>query len=79
MSQGPSSSFAAGVQKVVKHLNGKHPDTVLFLARHAAGVSDAVEAELLAVDPDGTIEWPHPRIAQETARRTCCLSCIRVA
>ncbi len=47
------SDVAMRVQTVLKHLNGKHPDTVLFLARHAAGVSDATEAELLAVDPGG--------------------------
>jgi putative heme iron utilization protein len=44
---------AARVENVLKHVNAKHADTVLFLARHAAGVSDAVDAELLAADPDG--------------------------
>jgi uncharacterized protein DUF2470 len=44
---------AARVGNVLKHLNGKHPDTVLFLARHAAGVVEAVDAELLDVDRDG--------------------------
>jgi len=44
---------AKRIQTVPKHLNAKHADTVLFLARHAAGVSDAMGAELVAVDPDG--------------------------
>jgi hypothetical protein len=44
---------AKGVENVLRHLNRKHPDTVLFLARRAAGVSDALDAELQAVDRDG--------------------------
>jgi hypothetical protein len=44
---------AAMVQNRLRHLNRKHPDTVLFLARHAAGASDAVDAELLAADRKG--------------------------
>jgi Protein of unknown function (DUF2470) len=53
MNQERNADVGAGVQKLLKHLNGKHPDTVLFLARHAAGASDAVEAELVAVHADG--------------------------
>ena len=44
---------AKSVENVLKHLNHKHPDTVLFLARRAASVSDAVEAEMVSVDRDG--------------------------
>jgi hypothetical protein len=44
---------AAKVENVLRHLNRKHPDTVLFLARHAAGASDAIDAELVAVDREG--------------------------
>lgn len=35
------------------HLNDRHPDTVLFLARQAAGRGDAVAAELTGLDEDG--------------------------
>jgi Protein of unknown function (DUF2470) len=68
MSREPNSGFASGVQKVVKHLNGKHPDTVLFLARHAASVSDAVEAELLAVDLHGVDIAVRQPLGSSTAR-----------
>jgi hypothetical protein len=68
MSRGFDSDVAARVEKVLKHINGKHADTVLFLARHAAGVSDAIEAKLLAVDPDGVdIAVRHP-LGSSTAR-----------
>lgn len=53
MTRGLNPNVDAGIQKVLKHINGKHPDTVLFLARHEAGASDAFEATLLAVDADG--------------------------
>jgi hypothetical protein len=38
---------------LARHLNERHPDTVLFLARHAGGQRDATHAELLAVDDTG--------------------------
>jgi putative heme iron utilization protein len=44
---------AKRIQTMLNHLNGKHADTILFVARHAAGVPDAIGAELVAVDPDG--------------------------
>jgi putative heme iron utilization protein len=53
MSRELDPDVAASVQSRLQHLNRKHPGTVLFLARHAAGASDAVDAELLAVDRDG--------------------------
>ena len=53
MSRELDSDVAAMVQSRLRHLNRKHPDTVLFLARHVAGASDAVDAELLGVDRDG--------------------------
>jgi putative heme iron utilization protein len=59
---------AAQIQKVLKHLNGKHADTVLFLARHAAGVADAVEAELLRVDSDGVDIAVRQPLRSSTAR-----------
>jgi hypothetical protein len=53
MSRGLDPDIAAKVENVLKHLNRKHPDTVLFLARRAAAASDAIDAELVAVDRDG--------------------------
>lgn len=38
---------------LARHLNERHSDTVLFLARCAAGRPDATVEELLAVDRDG--------------------------
>lgn len=38
---------------LARHLNERYPDTVLFLARNAAGQPAAMAAELLAVDSDG--------------------------
>jgi hypothetical protein len=35
---------APKVENVLKHLNRKHPDTVLFLDTRAAGVSRAINA-----------------------------------
>lgn len=37
---------------LARHLNQSYPDTVLFLARHAAGRPDAVEARLDSVTAD---------------------------
>jgi hypothetical protein len=44
---------AASVEKVLTHLNLKHADTVLFLAKHAAEVPDVVGAQLRVADRDG--------------------------
>jgi putative heme iron utilization protein len=38
---------------LARHLNERHPDTVLFLARYAAGHRQATTANLLSVDTDG--------------------------
>jgi hypothetical protein len=38
---------------LTRHLNQRHPDTVLFLARHAGGQIEATAAELLAVTEAG--------------------------
>lgn len=62
------SDVATRVQNVLKHLNGKHADTVLFLARHVAGASDAVEAQLFAVDPDGVDLAVRQALGSSTAR-----------
>lgn len=62
------SDLAKRIQTVLKHLNGKHADTVLFLARHAAGVSDAMGAELVAVDPDGVDLAVRQPLGSRTAR-----------
>ena len=43
----------AQARNLARHLNGRHPDTVLFLARQAAGRPAAVAAELVAVDAAG--------------------------
>jgi Protein of unknown function (DUF2470) len=53
MSRELDADVARSVENVLKHLNRKHPDTVLFLARRAAGVSDAVHAEMVSVDRNG--------------------------
>jgi hypothetical protein len=53
MSRALDADVARSAENLLKHLNRKHPDTVLFLARRASGVSDAVHAELLVVDRDG--------------------------
>ena len=66
MNEGLSSSVAVGVGNVLRHLNGKHPDVVLFLARHAAGASDAIDAALVAVDRYGV----DITVRQETGSRT---------
>lgn len=39
-------------QNLATHLNERHPDTVLFLARHAAGHVAAVAAALVGLDGD---------------------------
>lgn len=41
------------VQDTIEHFNANHADTVLLLARHAAGVPDASDAEALTVDTAG--------------------------
>lgn len=38
---------------LARHLNQRHPDTVLFLVRCAAGQRNATTAELLAVEDAG--------------------------
>lgn len=38
---------------LARHLNDRHPDTVLFLARHAAGRIGATSATVLAADATG--------------------------
>lgn len=53
MSRALDDDLAAGARSTLRHLNLQHPDTVVFLARHAAGAPDAVAAELRAVDPHG--------------------------
>lgn len=53
MSRALDPDVAKSAENVVRHLNRKHPDTVLFLARRAAGVTDAVDAELHTVDREG--------------------------
>jgi putative heme iron utilization protein len=53
MSRALNPDAAARIENGLKHLNARHADTVLFLARHAAGVADAVDAELVAADADG--------------------------
>lgn len=40
-------------RNLARHLDERHPDTVLFLARHAAGRPEAVTASLLSVDDAG--------------------------
>jgi putative heme iron utilization protein len=53
MGRALETDVVRNVENLLKHLNRKHPDTVLFLARRAAGASDAVDAEMVAVDRDG--------------------------
>jgi hypothetical protein len=50
MSRALDADVAKSVENVVRHLNGQHAGTVLFLARGAAGVADALDGELEAVD-----------------------------
>jgi Protein of unknown function (DUF2470) len=62
MSRELDADVAKTVENVVSHLNGKHADTVLFLARRAAGVTDAADAELRTVDRHGVdiaVRQPH--------------------
>jgi Protein of unknown function (DUF2470) len=53
MSRELDADVARHVDNLLKHLNRKHPDTVLFLARRGAGAYGAVEAEMVAVDRHG--------------------------
>ncbi len=53
MSEASNAADATRLDNLLKHLNRKHADTVLFLARHAGGVSDGVAAELHTVDRNG--------------------------
>lgn len=41
------------VQELLDHVDANHADTVLFLARHAAGCPDATDAETAGVDGAG--------------------------
>ena len=53
----PHTQLADDVRQVVddtlEHFNANHADTVLLLARHAAGAPDASDAEAVAVDAEG--------------------------
>lgn len=53
MNRDTGTDITAESRNILRHLNGRHPDTVLFLARHAAGITDAVEAELVTANSDG--------------------------
>lgn len=69
-----TTSLAREVREVVdrdvEHLNADHPDTVLFLARHALGVDDAVDAEIVGVDTCGAdIEVRGPDGSSRSTRR----------
>lgn len=49
-----SDSSGRQSANLARHLNGQHPQTVLLLARHAAGGRpDATTAELTGADDDG--------------------------
>lgn len=41
------------LRDTLEHFNANHADTVLLLARHAAGASEATDAEAIGVDTDG--------------------------
>lgn len=43
----------AQARNLARHLNERHPDTMLFLAQQAAGRPSANAAELTAVDEAG--------------------------
>jgi Protein of unknown function (DUF2470) len=45
--------IAVSVEKMLTHLNLKHADTVLFLARHATEAPDVIGAQLRVADRDG--------------------------
>lgn len=53
----PHTPLAPDVRQVVddtlEHFNANHADTVLLLARHAAGAPDASDAEAVSVDAEG--------------------------
>ena len=68
MSRELAPSVAAKVANILKHLNRRHADTVLFLARRAARVSDAVDAELIAVDREGVTMAVRQTAGSTTAR-----------
>ncbi len=53
MNRDISTDFTAGAANILRHLNSRHPDTVLFLARHSAGIADALAAELVGADYEG--------------------------
>src|ERR687892_54482 len=68
MSRELDPDVAAMVQNRLLHLNRRHCDTVLFLARHAAGAYDAVDAELRRVDRDGVVITVRDATGSSTAR-----------
>ncbi len=43
----------AEIEDTIEHFNANHPDTVLLLARFAAGCQAATDAEAVAVDTEG--------------------------
>jgi hypothetical protein len=49
----PTGRAERAAINLARHLNERHPDTVLFLARFAGGQRDAASSELLAVDDAG--------------------------
>jgi putative heme iron utilization protein len=62
VSRALDADVARTVENVVRHLSRKHADTVLFLARRAAGISEAVDTQLQVVDRDGVdiaVRQPH--------------------
>jgi hypothetical protein len=46
----PAAQRAWSPRRFLDHLNQRHPDTVLFLARHLTAEPDAVAATLVDVD-----------------------------
>lgn len=48
-----SPEVVVEVEATIEHFNANHPDTVLLLARFAAGCEAAIDAEATAVDSEG--------------------------
>lgn len=53
MSDDEDTRAQAQARNLARHLNDRHPDTMLFLAQQAAGRPAATAAELTAVDEAG--------------------------
>ena len=58
----------AQARNLARHLNDRHPDTVLFLAQQAAGRPSAVAAELTIVDEAGVTLTVHGGHSPEVVR-----------